>query len=289
MSATLGAPDRGLRRRRRPRAARSRRSSRAAPRRRSSGPTASTSARDRGARRRRHDGRLRRRDRDGRPHVHGAARPADGGVLPPRELRQVHALPRGHALGRRDAAPHRGGHRPPRRDRPPARRSATTSRASACARSATRCAMPVRAFVKRFREEFDEHVRQGGCTCPRRRACASLYPQPEAPAPPGGGSSHERNRRRHRHASRSTGARSIVPKGTPLVLAAAANGVEIPIFCYEPRLGARGRRLPHVPRRGRGHAEAAGRLHDDRDRRHEGAHAQRARPSDARRRCSSSS
>ena len=29
----------------------------------------------------------------------------------------------------------------------------------------------------------------------------------------------------------------IVPKGTPLVLAAASSGVEIPIFCYEPRLG----------------------------------------------------
>ncbi|MDX6525306.1 MAG: NADH-quinone oxidoreductase subunit, partial [Gaiellales bacterium] len=29
----------------------------------------------------------------------------------------------------------------------------------------------------------------------------------------------------------------VVPKGTPLVLAAAANGIEIPIFCYEPRLG----------------------------------------------------
>ncbi len=28
-----------------------------------------------------------------------------------------------------------------------------------------------------------------------------------------------------------------VPKGTPLVLAAATAGVEIPIFCYEPRLG----------------------------------------------------
>ena len=28
-----------------------------------------------------------------------------------------------------------------------------------------------------------------------------------------------------------------VPKGTPLVLAAAEAGVEIPVFCYEPRLG----------------------------------------------------
>jgi NADH-quinone oxidoreductase subunit G len=30
----------------------------------------------------------------------------------------------------------------------------------------------------------------------------------------------------------------VVPKGTPLVLAAASQGIEIPIFCYEPRLGA---------------------------------------------------
>src|SRR5437764_584405 len=28
-----------------------------------------------------------------------------------------------------------------------------------------------------------------------------------------------------------------VPKGTPLVIAAAEAGIEIPIFCYEPRLG----------------------------------------------------
>jgi NADH-quinone oxidoreductase subunit G len=33
--------------------------------------------------------------------------------------------------------------------------------------------------------------------------------------------------------------RSItVPKGTPLVIAAAQAGVEVPVFCYEPRLGA---------------------------------------------------
>ena len=29
-----------------------------------------------------------------------------------------------------------------------------------------------------------------------------------------------------------------VPKGTPLVIAAAQAGVEVPVFCYEPRLGA---------------------------------------------------
>ena len=57
-----------------------------------------------------------------------------------------------------------------------------------------------------------------------------------------------------------------VPKGTGLVETALAAGIEIPVFCYEPRLGPAGRRLPHVPLRGRGDAEAPGRLHDDRAR-----------------------
>ena len=38
-------------------------------------------------------------------------------------------------------------------------------------------AMTTRAFVQRFREEFDEHVRQGGCTCPES-SLRSLYPSP---------------------------------------------------------------------------------------------------------------
>src|SRR3954468_5841060 len=29
----------------------------------------------------------------------------------------------------------------------------------------------------------------------------------------------------------------VVPKGTPLVIAAAEAGIEVPVFCYEPRLG----------------------------------------------------
>ena len=44
-----------------------------------------------------------------------------------------------------------------------------------------------------------------------------------------------------------------VPAGTGLVETAAAAGIEIPVFCYEPRLGAPGGRVPHVPRRDRGH------------------------------------
>jgi NADH-quinone oxidoreductase subunit F len=39
-------------------------------------------------------------------------------------------------------------------------------------------AMAVRAIVNMFREEFDEHVRQGGCTCPESRL-RSLYPTPK--------------------------------------------------------------------------------------------------------------
>jgi NADH-quinone oxidoreductase subunit F len=39
-------------------------------------------------------------------------------------------------------------------------------------------AMSVRAITKMFREEFDDHVRQGGCTCPESRL-RSLYPTPK--------------------------------------------------------------------------------------------------------------
>ena len=69
-----------------------------------------------------------------------------------------------------------------------------------------------------------------------------------------------------------------VPKGLSLVEAAAEAGIEIPVFCYEPRLGAARRRLPHVPVRDRGHAQAADRLHDAGGRRHgRRLHSDRAR------------
>ena len=43
------------------------------------------------------------------------------------------------------------------------------------------CAMPVRAVVKGFREEFDQHVRPGRLPVPRDvAACRSLYPQPRS-------------------------------------------------------------------------------------------------------------
>ena len=42
-----------------------------------------------------------------------------------------------------------------------------------------------------------------------------------------------------------------VPKGTGMVETAQAAGIEIPVFCYEPRPSLRSA-PPHVPRRGRG-------------------------------------
>ena len=67
------------------------------------------------------------------------------------------------------------------------------------------------------------------------------------------------------------------PENAMLVDAAKHGDVEIPVFCYEPKLGQPGRRLPHVPRRDRGHPEAADRLLDAGQGRHGRPHADRAR------------
>ena len=53
------------------------------------------------------------------------------------------------------------------------------------------------------------------------------------------------------------GRRVTAPAGTMLVDAAFAHGVEVPIFCYEPRLGPADRGVPDVPGRGGGHARAS--------------------------------
>ena len=73
------------------------------------------------------------------------------------------------------------------------------------------------------------------------------------------------------------GRRVSAPAGTMLVDAAYAHGVEVPIFCYEPRLGAADRRLPHVPGRDRGDARPADRLQHARAAGHGRAHQLRDR------------
>ena len=88
---------------------------------------------------------LGRRDLPRRARLHGAARHPRQRVLRARVVRQVHAVPRGHALDDGDPAQARGG----RRDAAPSSTCcstcATASTASACARSARPPRWPSRA------------------------------------------------------------------------------------------------------------------------------------------------
>ena len=125
-------------------------------------------------------------------------------------------------------------------------------------------AMPVASYVAKFRDEYQRHIDEGGCpsmgtplstalwrrstsitaTHPRRSRCRREQPRarqghrrrPRDRSPQGQGSDRDRARGRDRD--------------TGLLLRAEARPA--------------GRRLPHVPLRSRGHAEAPGRLHDDR-------------------------
>ena len=84
------------------------------------------------------DARLGRDHRGRRLRPDRRRRAAAGRVLPPRVVRQVHAVPRGHELDREDARAHRprrGDTDGPRRD---GRRPGATSSATACACWATR-------------------------------------------------------------------------------------------------------------------------------------------------------
>ena len=68
-----------------------------------------------------------------------------------------------------------------------------------------------------------------------------------------------------------------------LVDAAKEGDVEIPYFCYEPKLGPAGRRLPHVPGGDRGDPEAADLVLHAGARRHGGEHHLRPREARAER------
>ena len=96
---------------------------------------------------------------------------------------------------------------------------------------------PVDSYLKKWRDEFVAHVEQRRLPV-RRRVVARGDPRAVRPA--------------RAHARRPGGARMStelvrvtiderdvhVPKGTGIVETALAAGIEIPVFCYEPRLGA---------------------------------------------------
>ena len=186
-----------------------------------------------------------------------------------------------------DGARHAG------RPRPAARRVPTASTASASARSATRTRSSSRA------------ASTSSATSSRRTSTRAAVPFPDSPLD--GVLSpvvqHERARRPRAEGHRDMSSPRLVkvtiddrevevPKGLGLVETAAAAGIEIPVFCYEPRLGPAGRRLPDVPRRGRRAAQAPGRLHahgPGRDGRAHRGDLARRRPRARTRRSSSSS
>ena len=121
------------------------------------------------------DGRVGRRDRDGRPHQHGAPGAARRRLLPARVVRQVHALPRGHAVDGRAAEARRLGR---------GRAHEIDLLVEMCDRIEGKClcplgdacAMPVRSYLKHFRHEFEACIGVGVAEG-RPAPFGALYPE----------------------------------------------------------------------------------------------------------------
>ena len=96
-------------------------------------------------------------------------------------------------------------------------------------------AMPVASYIDKFRDEFQAHLDHGCPMTASPRSSASSRPSTSTPTRPWQTRSpHERARAGHV----TVDGRSVqVPKGLGLVESAALAGIEIPVFCYEPRLG----------------------------------------------------
>ena len=86
-------------------------------------------------------------------------------VLRARVLRPVHALPRGHGLDEEHPRPHRAGKGRPE-DLDLLDSVAETSRERTICALGDAAAMPVRAFLKHFRDEFQHHIDHGRCVVP---------------------------------------------------------------------------------------------------------------------------
>ena len=97
--------------------------------------------------------------------------------------------------------------------------------------------MPVRSMIKRFREEFEAHVEQGSCPLHDTLVAQLALPAAAQPAAAAHGVAVMSATDVATVTLEIDGRELTVPKGTPLVLAAAEAGIEIPVFCYEPRLG----------------------------------------------------
>ena len=102
-------------------------------------------------------------------------------------------------------------------------------------------AIAVASYVAKFREEFLAHVEEGGCPF---HGTSSLDGdrrpdgRPRRTCRPGRDPAAARGRGMSELITVTIDDREVeVAKGTGLVETAAAAGIEIPVFCYEPRLG----------------------------------------------------
>ena len=172
--------------------------------------------------------RLRRGDRDRRPLLHGAARPARRAVLHARVVRQVHAVPRGHALDGADPGEDRGRARRARGPRPaalglrphPRQVPVPARRRGGDAGRELRRQVPRRVPPARRRRRLPVPA--------TRRSTTSSLPS----------TSTATSMSTPELVTVVVDDREVqVAKGTGLVETALAAGIEIPVFCYEPRLG----------------------------------------------------
>ena len=98
--------------------------------------------------------------------------------------------------------------------------------------------MPVASYIDKFRAEFQEHL-DGGCPMQGESSLENVLAPVDQhthhPVARGAGVSAHRDRDGQGHDRRPRGRGRRRAPG--LVETAAAAGIEIPVFCYEPRLG----------------------------------------------------
>src|SRR3954469_3966857 len=197
------------------------------------------------ARQGRLDARLRRDHRVRRLDLDHRRRIQDRALLPARVVRQVLALPRGHELDREDAPPHQGRRRHPdgpRHHRRRVRPDHGQLPVRAGRRDGDAGRLDDQALPRRVRGLHGGQARRG-----RARACNPAG----QPRPPGRSRADARARRRRprpgqllmprptvREITFSIDGREVrAPEGLMLVDGAKYGDVEIPVFCYEPKLG----------------------------------------------------
>ena len=200
-----------------------------------------------------------RRDRDRRPRLHGAARRcASRSSTCTSPAASARRAARGRAGWCSCCAKLEDGRARAGRARPAALASATGSSASASARSATPPRCRSRAtWTSSATSSRRTSTRAAARSAASRRSRAILAPVDQH---------HHSPRRRGPGVSAPElvtltvdGREVQVPKGTGLVETALAAGVEIPVFCYEPRLGPPVGACRMCLVRDRGDAEAPGR------------------------------